>query len=831
MGTVWLAEDDILSRQVAVKEVSPPADMTERERDLLRERTLREAQTAARLSHPNVVTIYDVVEDDGRPWIVMELVRSRSLREVVEANGPLTAQQAARVGVQVLTALSAAHALGIMHRDVKPGNVLIDADGRAILADFGIARTQDSPALTTSGVLVGSPSYIAPERARGERGGPESDLWSLGATLYALVEGRPAYDRAGALATLMAVVNEDPDPPSRAGVLWPVIRGLLDHVPARRLGPAEAERMLRQIAESGDGSKTAPLPAAPPGLADDGKAQRTRPGSSLESAEHTRTLRPWDAVPPAEPDSGPLPSGPGVLPDEPDPDARPEEPAPQPLPREPGPGALPDEPDPHAVPAEPDSDALPDEPDPHALPAEPDSDALPEPEPHALPEPEPHALPAEPDPHALPAEPDSDALPDEPDPHALPEPEPQALPREPDPHALPDEPGPLPDEPEPHALPNEPEPHALPEPEPQALPREPDPHALPDEPDPHALPDSPGAEGHAAAGTAGPVGAAGAAGVPGDAEQPSATSPPDSPPQADPEESAPGPAGVAASLGVAEPRDHPGEPQADRGESAPEAAGTDVGLIPGIPFRPGTAPETAPVRTAQRRKPRRAWVVGGAAALVLVAGVVISMILTSHHRAPVSANPPHSTTRPASSHSASPTPSVTSAAPTTAQPTSPAPTSGSGPLGPATIPAGYHGFRNYTGFSIAVPNGWRVSHQGHYVYLLPPSGAQFLLIDQSDHPQSNPLKDWQQQEANRASSYPGYHRIRLEAIRYPQAEKAADWEFTYFRQGVLTHVLNRNVLANSHHAYALYWSTPESEWGQSWHIFKVLEQTFRPASP
>ena len=138
---------------------------------------------------------------------------------------------------------------------------------------------------------------------------------------------------------------------------------------------------------------------------------------------------------------------------------------------------------------------------------------------------------------------------------------------------------------------------------------------------------------------------------------------------------------------------------------------------------------------------------------------------------------------------------------------------------------------NSTGFSIAVPNGWRVSHQGHYVYLLPPSGAEFLLIDQSDHPQPNPLRDWQQQEANRESTYPGYHRIRLESVRYPQAEKAADWEFTYYHQGVLTHVLNRNILANSHHAYALYWSTPESEWGQGWHIFKVLAQTFRPASP
>ena len=349
MGTVWLAEDDILSRRVAVKEVSPPAEMTEREREMLRERTLREARTAARLSHPNVVTIYDVVEDDGRPWIVMELIPSRSLRDLVEADGPLTAQQAAGVGLQILAALRAAHALGIMHRDVKPGNVLVDAGGRAVLADFGIARTQDSPALTTSGVLVGSPSYIAPERARGEPGGPESDLWSLGATLYALVEGRPAYDRAGALATLMAVVNEDPDPPSRAGALWPVIRGLLDHVPSRRLGPAEAGRMLRQIAESADGSTTTGLPATAPEASRDGKTGQTRMDSSLESAEHTRTLRPWDPLPPPEADPGP---------DEPTPDAFLEEPALDAVPDQPEPDALPDQPDPHA---------LPDQPDPHAV--------------------------------------------------------------------------------------------------------------------------------------------------------------------------------------------------------------------------------------------------------------------------------------------------------------------------------------------------------------------------------------------------------------------------------------------------------------------------------
>ena len=362
MGTVWLAEDDILSRRVAVKEVSPPAEMTEREREMLRERTLREARTAARLSHPNVVTIYDVVEDDGRPWIVMELIPSRSLRDLVEADGPLTAQQAAGVGLQILAALRAAHALGIMHRDVKPGNVLVDADGRAVLADFGIARTQDSPALTTSGVLVGSPSYIAPERARGEPGGPESDLWSLGATLYALVEGRPAYDRAGALATLMAVVNEDPDPPSRAGALWPVIRGLLDHVPSRRPGPDEAERMLREITDTAGGSQTVPFPVVPPPAAGGGTAPRTGPHSSLESAEHTRTLRPWTALPPPDADPGQA---------EPAPGAPHEEPVPDGVPDQPEPDALPDEPDPDALPGQPDPHALPDKPDPHAVPKSP----------------------------------------------------------------------------------------------------------------------------------------------------------------------------------------------------------------------------------------------------------------------------------------------------------------------------------------------------------------------------------------------------------------------------------------------------------------------------
>jgi len=147
------------------------------------------------------------------------------------------------------------------------------------------------------------------------------------------------------------------------------------------------------------------------------------------------------------------------------------------------------------------------------------------------------------------------------------------------------------------------------------------------------------------------------------------------------------------------------------------------------------------------------------------------------------------------------------------------------------VPAGYRTYHDPTGFSIAVPDGWQISHRGAYVYLTQPSGAAFLLIDQSDQPKPDPLADWRQQEANRIGTYPGYHRVRLEAISYPQAEKAADWEFTYYRQGVLLHVLNRNVLANAHHAYALYWSTSQSDWASEYGTFKVLARTFQPASP
>ncbi len=409
MGAVWRAHDELLHRDVAVKEIVWPAHLDAEEREIARRRAVREAQLAARVHHPNVVGVYDIVEEDDRPSIVMELVPFRSLRDAVAEEGPMTPAQAARVGLSVLAALRAVHEAGVVHRDVKPANILLSPEGRVVLTDFGIAKAADSPALTVSGVLLGSPSYLAPERARGGRAGAAADMWALGASLYAAVEGRPPFERDGVLASLTAVVADELEPAPHAGPLWPVIDGLLRRAP-------------------------------------------------------------------------------------------------------------------------------------------------------------------------------------------------------------------------------------------------------------------------------------------------SASSAPPSP------------------------------------SSAPSSA------------------RSGPSATA----------------------------------------------------------------------------SGNGGLG--TLPAGYHWFTNSTGFSIAVPRGWQISHDGHYVYIRDPDDSGiFLLIDQSDQPKADPVADWRQQAANRQGAYPGYHLILLRAVRYTQAQKAADWEFTYDRNGVMVEVLNRNILANAHHAYALYWSTPLSDWNADYHFFQVFAATFRPA--
>jgi hypothetical protein len=562
MGAVWRAHDELLNRDVAVKEIIWPPQLDPAERETARLRAVREAQMAARLRHPNVVGIYDFFEEDDRPCIVMELVPYRSLRDAIRADGPLSPADAAQVGLGVLAALTATHQAGVLHRDVKPANILLSPEGRVVLTDFGIAKAADSPALTTSGVLIGSPSYIAPERARGGPASAAADLWALGASLYTAVEGRPPFDREGVLASLTAVVADEPDPPGHAGPLWPVISGLLRKDPEARLRAAEAGKMLAHVAEERD-VPTGPWP---------GTDRQETDGHETDGQERTTPS-------PELPEDGPADSGPPV----------PEQPVAE-------------------VPA----------------------------------------LVAE-----------------------------------------------------------------------------------------------PAAAEAAAAGAPGPEGA---------------------------------PAGGA---------------------------------------RPGG---------------RHRMRAGLAAAAVLAVAAITAVVALLAIRSPGPRTAPHPAAKPTGAAAAS-TPAVAAPAP----PASPSPsgsstaTAGSG--GSSALPAGYYRFTNSTGFSIGVPSGWHISHAGHYVYIVDPANSGiFLLIDQSDQPKPDPLADWQQQAANRGSSYPNYHLIRLQAVVYAQAERAADWEFSYDRNGIEVQVLNRNVLANARHAYALYWSTPVSDWTAYYHFFQAFAATFRPAS-
>ncbi|MFB7481645.1 serine/threonine-protein kinase [Streptomyces anulatus] len=258
MGTVWRAHDEVVDREVAVKEPRVPEHLGEREHSTVHQRMQREARAAARIDHPSVVTVHDVVVEDGKPWIVMELVRGPSLGDRLQ-EGTLDPREAARIGLAVLDALTAAHAIGILHRDVKPDNVMLGTGDRVVLTDFGIAQVEGEQQLTETGAFVGSPEYISPERVLGQRPGPESDLWSLGVVLYAAVEGMSPYRRSHTPATLQAVLSAEPQVPARGtGAFGTLVMQLLRKDPAARPPAAEVRRTLQQLASP------APAPATSP---------------------------------------------------------------------------------------------------------------------------------------------------------------------------------------------------------------------------------------------------------------------------------------------------------------------------------------------------------------------------------------------------------------------------------------------------------------------------------------------------------------------------------------------------------------------------------------
>ncbi|WP_431986573.1 serine/threonine-protein kinase [Streptomyces griseoflavus] len=293
MGTVWRAQDETLGRTVAVKELRFPSSIDEEEKRRLITRTLREAKAIARIRNTSAVTVYDVVQEDDRPWIVMELVEGKSLAEAIREDGLLEPRRAAEVGLAVLDVLRSAHREGILHRDVKPSNVLIAEDGRVVLTDFGIAQVEGDPSITSTGMLVGAPSYISPERARGHKPGPAADLWSLGGLLYAAVEGTPPYDKGSAIATLTAVMTEPLEEPKNAGPLRDVIHGLLTKDPAQRLDDRGARVLLNAVVnapdpkeaepEPADATKVVPLPEQP-GERDAGSKRGEEAGERLRGA-------------------------------------------------------------------------------------------------------------------------------------------------------------------------------------------------------------------------------------------------------------------------------------------------------------------------------------------------------------------------------------------------------------------------------------------------------------------------------------------------------------------------------------------------------------------
>jgi hypothetical protein len=562
MGAVWLAGDELRHKEVAVKEIPWARQPSAERQESRRERAFREARAVAGLDHPNIAGIYDIVEDDGRLWMVMQPAPFRfpyrSLSDVVQDEGPLPPVWAARIGVQILSAIHVAHGVGVWHRDINPGNVLLGPADRVMLTGFGMVTADGSPALTTPETFTGSPAYMAPERARGEPATPAADLWSLGATLYAAVEGRPPFHRDGKAAVLTAVMGDYVDPPSHAGPLRPLISALLRKDPSVRPDAAETEQLLQRVADSRSGAQPAPL------AAEAVRAAASNP-SQMQPAEAGSAGSEPDFVPGFGP-RGDMPAS-----------------------QAPAPG-----------------------------------------------------------------------------------------------------------------------------------------HRAQEE----LLPGRRRQWWQLIAATAFAVIVV----------------------------------AIIAAIDLA-PKDTtshqiavPGQRSASPGYPA---------AMPGHQ-RLSPAPETPPARPAVPRRP---------------------------------------------------------AAPGPSGPNSPAP----GRSGLGALPRGFSRYHDPTGFSIGMPENWQISHQGHLVYIQDPNSGRFLIIDQTTHPKPNPLADWRQQEAARISTFPRYHRIRLQAVRYAQAERAADWEFTYDDNGQLTQVLNRNILANAHHAYALYWSTPASEWKTSYHYFRAFAATFRPA--
>jgi serine/threonine protein kinase len=304
MGVVWEALDERLERRVAVKQLRRQSGASTADAELANRRAMREARLTARLQHPHVVSLFDVVEQEGQLWLIMQFVPSVTLAAVLAEGGPLQPDEAAKVGAQVASAMAAAHAVGIVHRDVKPGNVLIAEDGTALISDFGIARALGDATLTTSGMVHGTPAYLAPEVARGSEASFASDVFSLGATLYSGLEGSPPFGTdENSIALLHRVASGQFPPPTHCGMLTPVILEMLSADPEARPPMRAVADSLARLASSGQLTATAEA-LTPTASEDASTGDAVIPG--LAKTDSLTAVRPAAGTAPAldSPDQG-----------------------------------------------------------------------------------------------------------------------------------------------------------------------------------------------------------------------------------------------------------------------------------------------------------------------------------------------------------------------------------------------------------------------------------------------------------------------------------------------------------------------------------------------
>ncbi|MFF3306920.1 protein kinase [Streptomyces sp. NPDC002952] len=763
MGRVWRASDDMLDRPVAVKEMRIDG-LDQEDTRTRRERTLREARATARIDHPNVVRIYDVVDEGERLWIVMELVDGRSLEQIVAADGPLTVREAARLGLGLVAALRQVHAGGVLHRDIKPGNVLVERRGhRIVLTDFGIAAMQDAKALTMVGMLVGSPDYMAPERVSGQPQGPPSDVWSLGATLCAALGGRSPFSRSTTLATLHAVLYEEPELPSSAGELRDVLAALLEKEPSVRPGLAELEEALAPLAfpvRTPGPAETVPDPGTVPGPGPaPGSATMPAPGSGPGTGTG------------GEPGSGPgrgsgSRAGPG-------PDPRP--------------GS---DPDPRLGTAT--------RTDTETGPA-PATDPAPGPWTHPDPAPGPPGHPA-PKPGTDPtSRPGTDPLP-EPRSHPGPGLARTSPPDHGDPHPAPEKrgtgksqpaastPGPAQDPAEtfPPPVRAESPTRALMRPAPvqDAVPAAPTPTVVP-----VPVPDRPA--------------------------HPEPTAPPTEPART-PAQAAPEEAPASAPAPVQAPPEKPTTPAptppekvSASAEAPPEAVNASTGGLAEAPTEvrptPGTpAPRPAPpgelpgpAQPSASRTGRRRTVLAGAAAVL--AGAVTALVLTA-------TNGPFG----GHGHGALPRSSVSSVTADTGTGTggtaSATPTV-EGTSRPPSLPPGAH--REAGGFAWVTPEGWRRDLKtGAEVHYTSPDGAQ-ELVAKSALARGDLMKTWRTSEQN-AHQGQDYRKVRLERTTF-RGRPAVVWEYTFTMKGVHWHARLLGFDADGKSYQINTWYQPDDE--------------------